>query len=57
MIFKGAIAIVDPVRAHEAGLRIPRAPLIVGCGNYHYSNNLRLSLLSVHQRAAERREA
>lgn len=35
--------------AHAAGLEIPRDLAIIGCGNYHYDDTLRVPLSSVDQ--------
>lgn len=51
--FNDTIAIGAMVRAFEAGLRIPQDLAIIGCGNFHYCNKLRVPLSSVDQRAAE----
>ncbi|MDR3745767.1 MAG: LacI family DNA-binding transcriptional regulator [Acidobacteriaceae bacterium] len=37
----------------DAGLRIPEDVAVVGCGNLHYSNFLRVALTSIDQQSAE----
>jgi LacI family transcriptional regulator len=45
-----AIGAIDAIL--EAGLRIPRDIAVIGCGNLHYNNSLRVPLSSVDQRSS-----
>jgi len=51
--FNDTIAVGAMFRAFEAGISVPDALAIVGCGNYHYSDKLQVPLSSVDQRAVE----
>jgi LacI family transcriptional regulator len=51
--FNDALAIAAIARVFSAGLRVPQDVAIVGCGNYHYDDVLRISLSSVDQRTEE----
>lgn len=51
--FNDTIAVGAMVSAIEAGLRIPKDMAILGCGNFHYSNKLRVPLSSVDQKSKE----
>ena len=44
-----AIGAIDAIL--EAGLRIPRDIAVIGCGNLHYNNSLRVPLSSIDQRS------
>ena len=46
-----AIGAMDAIL--DAGLRIPQDIAIVGCGNLHYNNSLRVPLSSIDQRSSE----
>jgi LacI family transcriptional regulator len=51
--FNDTVALGAMVKAIDAGLRIPRDLAIVGCGNFHYSSNLRVPLSSVDQKSKQ----
>ena len=51
--FNDTIAIGAMLAAFEAGIRIPEDIAIVGCGNYHFSDTLRVPLSSVDQNTQE----
>ena len=46
-----AIGAMDAIL--DAGLRIPEDIAIIGCGNLHYNNSLRVPLSSIDQRSSE----
>jgi DNA-binding LacI/PurR family transcriptional regulator len=41
------------LKAFEAGIRVPEDMAIVGCGNFHFSDTLRVPLSSVDQNTPE----
>jgi LacI family transcriptional regulator len=47
--FNDAIALGAMESAHAAGIHIPRDLAVIGCGNYHYDDTLRVTLSSVDQ--------
>jgi LacI family transcriptional regulator len=51
--FNDTIAIGAMLAAFEAGIRVPEDMAIVGCGNYHFSDTLRVPLSSVDQNTQE----
>jgi LacI family transcriptional regulator len=51
--FNDTIAIGALVGAFEAGVRVPRDMAVIGCGNYHYANALRVPLSSIDQKVEE----
>ena len=51
--FNDAIAVAAMACTFSAGVRIPQDMAIVGCGNYYYSDTLRIPLSSVDQRTTE----
>jgi LacI family transcriptional regulator len=51
--FNDTVAVGAMEMAFEAGLRIPTDIAFVGCGNFHYSNKLRVPLSSVDQKARQ----
>jgi LacI family transcriptional regulator len=51
--FNDAIAVGAMFKAFEAGMSIPKDLALVGSGNFHYSDKLRVPLTSVDQRAVQ----
>jgi LacI family transcriptional regulator len=51
--YNDTVAIAAMDRAFEAGLRIPSDIAFLGCGNFHYSDKLRVSLSSIDQKARQ----
>ena len=51
--YNDTVAVGAMEKALEGGLRIPTDIAFVGCGNFHYSNKLRVPLSSIDQRARQ----
>lgn len=51
--FNDALAMAAMVQASKTGRRVPEDLAIIGCGNYHYDDALRVPLSSVDQRTEE----
>lgn len=51
--YNDTVAVGAMEKALEVGLRIPTDIAFVGCGNFHYSNKLRVPLSSIDQRARQ----
>jgi LacI family transcriptional regulator len=51
--YNDTVAIGAMERAFEAGLRIPTDIAFLGCGNFHYSDKLRVPLSSIDQKPRE----
>jgi LacI family transcriptional regulator len=51
--YNDTVAVGAMEKAFEAGLRIPTDIAFVGCGNFHYSNKLRVPLSSIDQKARQ----
>jgi LacI family transcriptional regulator len=50
--FNDAVALGAMDAAYEAGVSVPRDLAVIGCGNYHYDDILRVPLSSVDQGSA-----
>jgi LacI family transcriptional regulator len=51
--FDDSIAVGAMVKIFEAGLRIPEDIALLGCGDFHYCNKLRVPLSSIDRKARE----
>jgi LacI family transcriptional regulator len=51
--YNDAVAVGAMEKAFEAGLRIPADVAFIGCGNFHYSEKLRVPLSSIDQKARQ----
>lgn len=51
--FNDAIAIAAMTCAAQANVKVPQELAIIGCGNYHYGDTLRIPLSSIDQRTSE----
>ena len=51
--YNDTVAVGAMEKAFEVGLRIPTDIAFVGCGNFHYSNKLRVPLSSIDQKARQ----
>lgn len=51
--YNDTVAVGAMERAFEAGLRVPKDIAFVGCGNFHYSDKLRVPLSSIDQKARQ----
>lgn len=51
--FNDALAMAAMTCAAQANINVPQELAIIGCGNYHYDDTLRIPLSSVDQRTSE----
>ena len=51
--YNDTVAVGAMEKAFDVGLRIPTDIAFVGCGNFHYSNKLRVPLSSIDQKARQ----